>query len=112
MRTYSTGSFDGGELFDDSDGGNCPTRAVEHPGSPGTPGTPVFAAGIGTFTSNPLNPGAPAAVPEINSGTLLGTLVGLLALAAWRRTRVDSKAPIGALPVGALPGASVARPGL
>ena len=110
LCTYNTGSFEGGELLDDEDDGNCPTRAVEHPGSPATPGTPVTAAGTGTFTSNPLNPGAPAAVPEINSGTLLGTLVGLMALAARRRPRSDSrKAPVGGL---AIPGATPARPSL
>jgi hypothetical protein len=99
--TYDTSI--GGALID-HDGSGCPSQIVA---SGGTSPAPVNASGTGTFTSNPLNPGAPAAVPEINSGTLLGTLVGLLALAAWRRTRADRKAPIGALP-----GAIVARPGL
>jgi hypothetical protein len=76
-----------GMLFFDDGLGSCPAKAVEHPGSPGTPPASVSASGTGTFTSNPLDPGAPAAVPEISSGALLGTLVGLLALVAWRRTR-------------------------
>jgi MYXO-CTERM domain-containing protein len=93
-----------GALFDDEVViGSCPATAVEHPGSPAIPPAPVNASGTGTFTSNPPNPGATqAAVPEINSGALLSTLAGLLALAAWRRRRSDSrKAAPGAPPIPA-----------
>jgi hypothetical protein len=98
-----------GELFDDELViGSCRATAVEHPGSPATPPEAVNASGTGTFTSNPSNPGATqAAVPEISSGALLGTLVGLSALAAWRRTRSDS-AKIAAC-AQLIPGASAPK---
>jgi hypothetical protein len=68
-----------GLLKQDHDEGFC--APVADIGS--VPG--VSASGGGTFTSNPPNPGAPSAVPEVSSFLLLGTVVGLLALIARLR---------------------------